>query len=68
MRHDEVETRVLFGNASDAIAALSAAERPGMVITGLRTADHWFGPRRGSISYHVLLRANTPVLALPGYR
>ena len=64
--HDEVETRVLFGNASDAIAALSAAERPGMVITRLRTADHWFGPRRGSISYHVLLRANTPVLALPG--
>jgi nucleotide-binding universal stress UspA family protein len=64
--HDAVETRVLFGNASDAIAALSATERPGLVITGLRTADHWFGPRRGSISYHVLLRANTPVLALPG--
>jgi nucleotide-binding universal stress UspA family protein len=64
--HDAVETRVLFGNASDAIAALSAAERPGLVITGLRTADHWLGPRRGSISYHLLLRANTPVLALPG--
>jgi nucleotide-binding universal stress UspA family protein len=65
---DEVETRVLFGNAGDAIAALSAAERPGLVITGLRTAHKWFGPRRGSVSYQVLVRANTPVLALPGNR
>jgi nucleotide-binding universal stress UspA family protein len=64
--HDEVETRVLFGNAPHAIATLTAAEGPGLVITGLRTTHHWFGPRRGSISYHVLLRADTPVLALPG--
>jgi universal stress protein A len=64
--HDGLETRVLFGIPTDAITALTATERPGLVITGLRTTDRWFGPRRGSISYHVLLRANTPVLALPG--
>ena len=66
--HDEVETRVLFGNATDEITTLAATERPGLVMTGLRKTDHWFGPRRGTISYHVLLRANTPVLALPDYR
>jgi hypothetical protein len=35
------------------------------VITALRDRRGWFGARRGSISYHVLVHAITPVLALP---
>jgi len=65
-RHAKVKTRVLFGDAAARIGALAAAERAGLVITTLRSTRDWLGPRRGSISYDVLLQANTPVLALPG--
>jgi nucleotide-binding universal stress UspA family protein len=62
----KVKTRVLFGDAAAQIGALAAREHAGLVITTLRPARDWLGPRRGSISYDVLLQANTPVLALLG--
>ena len=65
-RHGEIETRVLFGDATRELAKLAATERAGLVIMTLRTPRDWFGPRRGSISYEVLSQVTTPVLALPG--
>lgn len=65
-RHTEIETRVLFGDATREIARVAATERAGLVITTLRTPRDWFGPRRGSMSYDVLSQVTTPVLALPG--
>ncbi len=61
----KTDTRVLSGAVADEIAALAATERTGLVITALRDRRGWFGARRGSISYHVLSHAITPVLALP---
>ena len=65
-RQGEIETRVLFGDATRDIARLAATERAGLVIMTLRTPRDWFGPRRGSMSYEVLSQVTTPVLALPG--
>ena len=56
---------VRLGHPADEIAALTAAEPIGLVITTLRPKARWFGARRGSVSYHVLSHATTPVLALP---
>lgn len=57
--------RVVCGRVADEVAALAAAERAGLVVTVLRDRRGWFGASRGSISYHVLSHAVTPVLALP---
>ncbi len=59
------ETRVVCGQPADEIAAAAAAERIGLLVTGLRDRRGWFGARRGSVSYHVLTHAVTPVLACP---
>ena len=64
-RHVKTNTRVICGRVSDEIAALSATERTELVITALRDRHGWFGSRRGSVSYHVLSHAVTPVLAYP---
>lgn len=60
-----IETRVVSGNPADEIAALAAEERIGVVVMHLRKGPGLFGPRAGSIAYHVLRHAVTPVLALP---
>jgi universal stress protein A len=57
--------RIVSGRAGDEIAAVARAERSGLVITALRNRRGWFGASRGSISYHVLTHAASPVLACP---
>jgi len=64
-RHVPTDVRVTCGNVADEIAAISAAERADLVLTVLHDRRHWFGAKRGSISYHVLSHAVTPVLACP---
>jgi nucleotide-binding universal stress UspA family protein len=58
-------TRVVCGRIADEIAALAASERIQLVVTGLGDRRGWFGSERGSVPYHVLTHAVTPVLALP---
>jgi nucleotide-binding universal stress UspA family protein len=57
--------RIVSGRVGDEIAAIAEAERSGLLITGLRNRRDWFGASRGSISYHVLTHAASPVLACP---
>ncbi len=57
--------RVEAGNPADKIAALATESRVGLVIMTRRKGQGLFGPRQGSISYEVLRKSNTPVLALP---
>ena len=64
-RRVTTETRVTCGRVADEIAALAAAEDTALVISALRDRRGWFGARRGSIAYHVLSHAVTPVLAYP---
>lgn len=59
------ETRILYGRPADELAALVPAEHTELLITGVRDRRGWFGARRGSVSYHVLTHATTPVLAYP---
>jgi nucleotide-binding universal stress UspA family protein len=56
---------VSCGRIADEIAALVAAEHIELLITALRDRRGWFGARRGSVSYHVLSHAVSPVLAYP---
>jgi nucleotide-binding universal stress UspA family protein len=62
-----MSTKVLVGDAAHEIARLTT--QPGsLVVMSLRgTAGVW-GMRRGSVAYHVLTHASTPVLALPRRR
>ena len=60
-----VEARVRTGNIPDEIALAAAVARVGLVVMHLRKGRGWFGSRAGSIAYHVLQHAITPVLALP---
>jgi nucleotide-binding universal stress UspA family protein len=64
-KHVTTDARVVCGRVADEIAAVAATERTGLLITALRDRRGWFGARRGSISYHVLSHAVTPVLAYP---
>jgi nucleotide-binding universal stress UspA family protein len=59
------EGRVVCGRIADEVAALMATERIKLLITELRDRRGWFGARRGSVSYHVLTHAVSPVLACP---
>jgi nucleotide-binding universal stress UspA family protein len=61
----QTETRVVCGQPADEIAAAAATEQIGLLVTALRDRRGWFGARRGSVSYHVLSHAVTPVLAYP---
>jgi len=65
LRSVGAEGRVSCGRIADEIAALLAAERIELLITALRDRRGWFGARRGSVSYHVLSHAVSPVLAYP---
>jgi universal stress protein A len=64
-KHAETAVRVVCGRVADEIAAVAATERAELLIAALRDRRGWFGARRGSISYHVLSHAVTPVLAYP---
>jgi nucleotide-binding universal stress UspA family protein len=59
------ECRVVAGKPADEIAKLASAAGVGLVIMTRRRRQGLLGPRQGSISYQVLTRANTAVLALP---
>jgi nucleotide-binding universal stress UspA family protein len=58
--------RAAFGNPADEIAKIASSTHVGLVVMTRRRGQGLFGPRQGSISYQVLCKANTPVLALPG--
>lgn len=57
--------RVEAGKLADEIAKIAASKHVGLVVMTRRRGQGLFGPRQGSISYQVLCKANTPVLALP---
>jgi nucleotide-binding universal stress UspA family protein len=57
--------KVESGKPADAIAKLSSDGHVGLVVMTRRRGQGLLGPRQGSISYQVLIRARTPVLALP---
>jgi nucleotide-binding universal stress UspA family protein len=57
--------RVEPGRPADEIAKIASSKHVGLVVMTRRRGQGLFGPRQGSISYQVLLKANTPVLALP---
>lgn len=57
--------RVESGNPADEIANVAASKHVGLVVMTRRRGQGLWGPRQGSISYQVLCKANTPVLALP---
>ena len=59
--------RVLEGNPAHEIARLTAGS-PTLVVMSLRGGAGVWGARRGSIAYHVLTHASTPVLTLPRRR
>jgi nucleotide-binding universal stress UspA family protein len=56
---------VEYGKPADRIAAKASSSKVGLVVMTRRGSQGLFGPRLGSISYQVLLKARTPVLALP---
>jgi nucleotide-binding universal stress UspA family protein len=64
-KHVTTDARVVCGRVGDEIAAVTATEGAALLITALRERRGWFGASRGSISYHVLTHAVTPVLACP---
>ena len=57
--------RVESGKPADEIAKIASSKQVGLVVMTRRRGQGLFGPRQGSISYEVLCKANTPVLALP---
>ena len=62
------DCHVARGKPSDEIAKLASSSAVGLVIMTRRRGKGLFGPRQGSISYQVLTRAKTAVLALPSDR
>ena len=60
-----VETVVAVGSAAEEIARTAIARDAGLIVMGLRSQEHKFGPRPGSVAYRVLSVAPARVLALP---
>jgi len=60
-----IETVVAVGSPAEEIAQIAVARDVGLIVMGLRTQEHMFGPRPGSIAYRVLGLAPAMVLALP---
>jgi nucleotide-binding universal stress UspA family protein len=58
-------THVETGKPAQVIASIASKAHVGLVIMTRRRGQGLFGPRQGSISYEVLWRSHTPVLALP---
>jgi nucleotide-binding universal stress UspA family protein len=65
LRDVATAVRVETGKPADEIAAVASSKHVGLVVMTRRRGQGLFGPRQGSISYEVLRKANTPVLALP---
>ena len=59
------ECHVAAGKPANEIAKLASSTAVGLVIMTRRPGKGLFGPKQGSISYQVLTRAKTAVLALP---
>lgn len=57
--------RVESGKTADEIAKIASSKQVGLVVMTRRRGEGLFGPRQGSISYEVMSKSNTPVLALP---
>jgi nucleotide-binding universal stress UspA family protein len=66
LRGTVIGVRVESGKPAGEIASIASSSRVGLVIMTRRRGQGLFGPRQGSISYEVLCKSNTPVLALPG--
>jgi nucleotide-binding universal stress UspA family protein len=64
LRDVATAVRVETGKPADEIAAVASSKHVGLVVMTRRRGQGLFGPRQGSISYEVLRKANTPVLAL----
>jgi universal stress protein A len=62
------ECHVASGKPADEIAKLASSTAVGLVIMTRRRGQGLFGPKQGSITYQVLTRAKTAVLALPSDR
>jgi nucleotide-binding universal stress UspA family protein len=60
-----VTVRVVSGEVGERVAAIATNESAGLVVTMLRDREGWFGPQRGSMSYHVVTQSIAPVLAMP---
>ncbi len=65
LRDVATAVRVETGRPADKIAAAASSRHVGLVVMTRRRGQGLFGPRQGSISYQVLTKGNTPVLALP---
>jgi nucleotide-binding universal stress UspA family protein len=61
----DIETVVVAGSPAEEIAQIAVARNVGLIVMGLRTQKHVFGPRPGSIAYRVLGLAPALMLALP---
>jgi nucleotide-binding universal stress UspA family protein len=57
--------RVESGKPADQIANIASSKHVGLVVMTRRRGQGLWGPRQGSISYQVLCKANTAILALP---
>lgn len=60
-----VSVRVETGRPADEIAKIASSTHASLVVMTRRQGEGLWGPRQGSISYQVLCKAHTPVLALP---
>ena len=60
-----IAVRVEFGKPADEIAKIASSKHVGLVVMTRRRGQGLWGPQQGSISYQVLCKANTPILALP---
>ena len=65
LRDVATAVRVETGKPADEIARIAASKHVGLVVMTRRRGQGLWGPRQGSISYEVLCKAMTPVLALP---
>jgi nucleotide-binding universal stress UspA family protein len=59
------DTVVLPGHPAEAIAALAAERRAGLIVMGLTGDQGPFAQRPGSIAYRVLCASGVPVLIVP---
>ncbi|HEY7288571.1 MAG TPA: universal stress protein [Vicinamibacterales bacterium] len=59
------DIRVVKGSPGELLGALAKAENLQLIVTTLRARRRWFEPKRGSVSYQLILRARIPVLACP---
>jgi nucleotide-binding universal stress UspA family protein len=65
LRDCVIGVRVESGKPAEVIARIASSSHVGLVVMTRRRGQGLFGPRQGSISYAVLVKSNTPVLALP---